>query len=37
MVGWRRALGGALLSNFYNRFEEQIAELSPAARLAQVV
>lgn len=32
-----RALGGALLRNFYNRFEEQIAELSPAARLAQVV
>ncbi|HET7681856.1 MAG TPA: adenylate/guanylate cyclase domain-containing protein [Xanthobacteraceae bacterium] len=32
-----RALGGTLLSNFFNRFEEQIAELSPAARLAQVV
>jgi len=33
-----RALGGALLVNFYNRFEEQIAELSPAAaRLAQVI
>jgi adenylate cyclase len=32
-----RALGGALLNNFYNRFEEQIAEQSPAARLAQVI
>jgi len=32
-----RALGGTHLSNFYNRFEEQIAELSPAARLAQVI
>jgi hypothetical protein len=33
-----RILGGALLTNFYNRFEEQIAELSPAtARLAQVI
>jgi adenylate cyclase len=33
-----RALGGALLVYFYNRFEEQIAELSPAAaRLAQVI
>jgi hypothetical protein len=25
------------MSNFFDRFEEQIAELSPAARLAQVV
>ena len=32
-----RALGGALLNNFYNRFEEQIAKLSPAARLVQVI
>jgi adenylate cyclase len=33
-----RALGGALLSNFYIRFEEQIAEISPGAtRLAQVM
>jgi adenylate cyclase len=33
-----RALGGALLTNFYNRFEEQIAEISPGAtRLAQVI
>jgi adenylate cyclase len=33
-----RALGGPLLAGFYNRFEEQITELSPAtARLAQVV
>ena len=33
-----RALGGAFLVSFYNRFEEQIAELSPAAtRLAQVI
>jgi len=33
-----RILGGALLTNFYNRFEEQIAELPPAtARLAQVI
>jgi adenylate cyclase len=32
-----RALGGATLSNFYSRFEEQIADLSPAARLAQVI
>ena len=33
-----RALGGALLVHFYDRFEEQIAELSPAAaRLAQVI
>jgi adenylate cyclase len=26
-----RALGGTLLSSFYNRFEEQIAEISPGA------
>ncbi len=32
-----RALSGALLNNFYNRFEEQIAKLSPAARLVQVI
>ena len=33
-----RILGGVLLTNFYNRFEEQIAELPPAtARLAQVI
>jgi adenylate cyclase len=33
-----RALGGTLLSYFYNRFEERIAELSPGtARLAQVI
>jgi adenylate cyclase len=32
-----RALGGALLAGFYSRFEEQIAEMSPAARLAQVI
>lgn len=33
-----RALGGALLTNFYNRFEEKIAEISPGtARLAQVI
>ncbi len=33
-----RALGGALLTNFYNRFEEQIAPISPGAtRLAQVI
>jgi adenylate cyclase len=32
-----RALGGALLANFYRRFEEQIAEISPGnTRLAQV-
>lgn len=33
-----RALGGALLTNFYNRFEEQIAEIAPGTtRLAQVI
>jgi adenylate cyclase len=33
-----RALGGALLTNFYNRFEEQIAEITPStARLAHVI
>jgi adenylate cyclase len=33
-----RVLGGALLSGFYNRFEEQITEISPGtARLAQVI
>jgi adenylate cyclase len=33
-----RALGGTLLTNFYNRFEEQIAEIPPdTARLAQVI
>ncbi len=32
-----RVLGGTLLSGFYDRFEEQIAELSPGgAKLAQV-
>lgn len=33
-----RVLGGALLTNFYNRFEEQVADLTPGgARLAQVI
>jgi adenylate cyclase len=33
-----RVLGGALLTNFYNRFEEQIAAITPgAARLAQAI
>ena len=33
-----RVLGGALLVHFYDRFQEQIAELSPgAARLAHVI
>jgi adenylate cyclase len=33
-----RVLGGALMTNFYNRFEEQVAGLTPGgARLAQVI
>ena len=33
-----RALGGSLLTNFYNRFEQQIVAMAPGtARLAQVI
>ena len=32
-----RALGGALMTNFYDRFEEKITEISSGERLVQVI